>query len=173
MLDPASALVVYLRILQCLDAGANTLDKIGRAVGSSQDVIDVEHAADALRGVEAKEDTSNTRPPGKREPTIKQTEPEKAVPNIYEKTKKLADRLVPALQPFKRTGTPSSAKSGDGAKKDKGETEKLRRELDTVRLECARSLIQLLSMCACHTMFESAVLTWALKTTDYPYASKS
>ena len=146
MLDPSSALTVHISVLQLLDTSANALDKLGRAGGSSQDVIDVERAAQFLKDVGTKEDTSNTRPPGKSELEIRLTEPEKAIQSVYERVKKFADRLVLGLQSSKRMNTSSSTKSGDGAKKDKGETEKLQKEVETIRLESARNLIQLLSM---------------------------
>ena len=145
MLDPSSALIVYLNILKFLDTSASTLDKLERSEGSSQDVIEVEHAAQALNDVESKEDTSSTHPTNKSAPEPKQTEPEKVTQKVYERVKSFAARLVPALQSFKRSRTDSSVKSGDGPKKEKGEVEKLRKELETIRLECARSLIQLLS----------------------------
>jgi hypothetical protein len=145
MFHPSSALIVYLNILKLLDAGANTLDKLGRCAGSSQDIIEVEHAVQALKDAESKQDASSAPPTSHRASEIKQTEPEKTVQHLYERVKKFADRLIPALQPYKRTRTSSSGKSGDSPKREKGETEKLRRELETIRLECARSLIQLLS----------------------------
>lgn len=143
MFDPASALTIYSYSFEFLDISANALDKSGR---TSQDTSDVEHAAQVLADAEKKEDVSNTRPSGKSTPEIKQTEPEKAVQGVYERVKKFADRIVPALQPsLERVTSGSSTKSGNGAKKDKGDTEKLRKDLETIRLECARSLIQLLS----------------------------
>lgn len=145
MLHPSSALDVYLIILRFLDASSNTLEKLGRSAGSSQDVNDVEYAAQALKDAESKQETSCTHPTSNGRREIKQTAPEKAVPYAYERCNKFADRLLPALQPYKRTATSSTAKSGNDAKKEKGDTDKLRKELETVRLECARSLIQLLS----------------------------
>lgn len=142
MLDPSSALVVYQSILDFVDAGANTLDKAGKSASSSQDVIDVEHRAQALKDVETRGDTSAT---SKSAPDIKQTEPEKATQKIYERVKTFADRLVPALQPYKRPGTSDSVKSPDAPKKEKADIEKLKKENENLRLETARSLVQLLS----------------------------
>lgn len=145
MLEPSSALIIYLRVLQFLDTSANTLEKLGRAVETSQDVIDVEYAAQDLKDVEARENTSKTRPTGENNLGIRLTEPEKAVQSVYERAKTFADRLLPALQSFSRTGASSSSKSSDGARKDKSETEKWQKDLETIRLDCARSLTQLLS----------------------------
>jgi hypothetical protein len=145
MFHSSSALTVYLSILRFLDAGSNTLDKLGRSAGSSQDIVEVEDAARSLGDAESNHDISSAYPTSNNGPEIKQTEPEKAIENDYKRVKKFADRLVPALQPYKRTSCSSSAKSGDSAKKEKAETEKLRKELETIRLECARSLIKLLS----------------------------
>ena len=145
MLDPSSALVVYLSIFRFLDTSASTLDKLARSEDPSQDIIEVENAAQALKDVESKQDTSSTHPTNQSAPELQQTESEKAVPKVYERVKTFAGRLVPALQPSKRLRTESPVKSGGASKKEKGETEKLRKELETIRLECARTLIQLFS----------------------------
>lgn len=143
MSHPSSALIVYLSILKFLDAGAKALEKLGQSADSSQDITDAERTAHALKDDESAQDTTTVH--SSSAPQAKQTEPEKAVQSIHEKVKKFADRLIPALQPLKRIRSSTSSKSGDHAKKEKGEAEKLRKELETIRVDCATSLIQLLS----------------------------
>lgn len=149
MVGPPSPLTASSATLNFLDFAASFIDKAVKANQSGdnppQEQKELEREGEKLREIDSSHDLPNGQPSDKSNAENKQTESENGVQKVYERCKALADRLVPALLACETEGK-DGKKTVKVDERRKGDIDKHRREIETLKSECAAQLHKLLSM---------------------------
>lgn len=146
MVAPASPLSLCSATLNFLDFAAILIDQTVKSSQTSdspaQEPRELEREAEKLREVDSSYNLQRT-PSDANKPEHERTEAEKGVQKVYDKCKTLADRLVPAVQACQtksKDGKPT-IKAENGKK---GDLEKYKKDIESLKAECAVQLQKLL-----------------------------
>lgn len=146
MVGTASPLSLCSATLNFLDFAAVLIDKAVKpspeAESPAQEPKELEREAEKLKDVDSSYDLERT-PSDRNKPEDQKTDSEKGVSKVYDKCKALADRLVPVLQACETKGKDGMpiVKVENGKK---GDLEKYKKEIESLKSECAVQLQKLL-----------------------------
>lgn len=150
MPEPPSPLTAASATLSFLDFATNFLETAlkGSALPGSttQDPQELAREAEQLKTVDATRDLPKDLLSDKQAADAKDTEAERGLQRVLERCKLLADKVIAALQGC-QVESKDGSKSVKVDEKRKGEVEKCRKEMETLRVECASQLLRLLSKC--------------------------
>lgn len=148
MVGIPSPLTACSATLNFLDFAATLIDKVLKSNGSEnnngQEHKELDRECEKLKEIDSSNDLERT-PSDANKTETENTEAERGVQKVYEKCKTLADRLVPAFQA-------SLAKGADGKSRPradsgkKGDLEKYKKEVESLKAECAAQLQKLMCM---------------------------
>lgn len=150
MAGTPSPLTACSATLNFLDFAATIIDKVLTSAASEnsngEEHRELEREAEKLKEFDSSNDLVRTPSDANKTETEK-TEAEKGVQKIYDKCKTLADRLGPAFQASLNKGADGKSRArADSGKK--GDLEKYKKEIESLKAECAAQLQKLMCMAA-------------------------